>query len=223
MIVTLLGATGLVGNECRKILEKADFVERLILPVRRMPGGAISGAKAEWTLIDFSKLQERKDLFTADAVICCLGTTIKKAGNKKNFEAVDLKLPLACAGIAKAQGAKHFLVLSAQGANPSSPFHYNRTKGLLEQGLGLLGFPSLTVVRPSLLLGKRTERRPLESLMQKVFSRNLNFIPAFWRPVHAEAVAQVLASSLLEPPQGMRIIYNRSLAKMDIVISLSAK
>src|SRR5574344_463000 len=72
MLVTLLGATGLVGNECRKVLEKADFVERLILPVRRIPGDAVSGAKAEWTLTDFSKLQERKDLFAADAVICCL-------------------------------------------------------------------------------------------------------------------------------------------------------
>lgn len=223
MIVTLLGATGLIGNECRKVLENTDLVEKLILPVRKIPEGIVPNAKTEWILTDFSNLQERKNALVADAIICCIGTTIRKAGSKKNFEAVDLKLPLACAGIAKAQGAKHFLIVSAQGANPTSPFHYNRTKGLLEQGLGLIGFPSLTIVRPSLLLGKRAEKRPLESLMQKAFSHNLSLIPSFWRPVHAETVAQVLASSLMEPPQGTRIIYNRSLAKADILVSLSSK
>ena len=75
-----------------------------------------------------------------------------------------MHLPLTAAAIAKDCGVKHFLVVSAQGANSKSWIPYNRAKGLLEEGLEILQFPSLTIARPSLLLGKRKEKRFFEAL-----------------------------------------------------------
>ncbi|MBP5246830.1 MAG: NAD-binding protein [Fibrobacter sp.] len=214
MVVTLLGSTGLVGKEVLRFLEASPSVEKIILPVRKIPSGPV-GEKSYPVEIDFENLKLHKNSFLADAVICCLGTTLKKAGSKKAREHVDLQIPLECAAIAKAQKVKHFLVISAQGANAHSPFHYNRTKGLLEEGLKMLEFPSLTIIRPSLLLGKRAESRTAEDLFQKITSKHLHLIPEFWRPVHAKAVAALLVASLSCPPNGPHIIFNRTIAKSD--------
>ncbi len=214
MIVTLLGSTGLVGKEVLQFLEASSFVEKIILPVRKIGKGPV-GAKSYPVEMDFENLKLHKNIFLSDAVICCLGTTLKKAGSKKAREHVDLQIPLAAAAISKAQKVKHFLVVSAQGANPHSPFHYNRTKGLLEEGLSMLGFPSLTIVRPSLLLGKRSEYRAAENFLQKISEKHLHFFPEFWRPVHAKAVAATLIAALEYPPTGKHIIFNRTIARSD--------
>ncbi len=214
MIVTLLGSTGLVGKEVLRFLEASPSVEKIILPVRKIQEGP-GGTKSYPVEIHFENLKLHKNSFLADAVICCLGTTLKKAGSKKAREHVDLQIPLECAAIAKAQNVKHFLVISAQGANAHSPFHYNRTKGLLEDGLKMFGFPSLTIIRPSLLLGKRSESRTAEDIFQKITSKHLHMIPEFWRPVHAKAVAAELVASLESPPNGTRIIFKRTIARHD--------
>ncbi len=59
---------------------------------------------------------------------CCLGTTIKAAGSKENFEKVDHDAVVAFAKIAKAHDATSFTFLSAMGANANSMFFYNRVK-----------------------------------------------------------------------------------------------
>lgn len=116
--------------------------------------------------------------------------------------------------------------MSAMGANSKSPFFYNRLKGLLEEGLTMMGFESLTLVRPSLLLGKHKDKRFGEELMQKIFGNHPQVIPLYFRPVFAEAVAVHLCASLLRPPKdhvcvtdgvkGKRIIYNRILAQTKV-------
>jgi len=112
------------------------------------------------------------------------------------------------------------------GADSHSPFFYNRLKGTLEEGLTMMNFETLTLVRPSLLLGKHNDKRLGEELMQKFFGKNPMLVPSFFRPVHAETVAAHLVASLLKPPKdhvnvtdgvkGKRIIYNRTLAKTKV-------
>ena len=158
---------------------------------------------------------------SCDALICCLGTTLKQAGSKPAQEKIDLRLPLTLAALAKRQGVKHFLCISAMGANSHSPFFYNRLKGQLEEGLTMMGFESLTLVRPSLLLGKHKDKRFGEELMQKLFGAHPEFLPARFRPVRAETVAAHLVANMLKPPvdhvcatdgvRGKRIVYNRLL------------
>ena len=121
---------------------------------------------------------------------------------------------------------RHFLCVSAQGANTHSPFFYNRLKGMLEEGLTMMNFEALTLVRPSLLLGKHKDKRFGEELMQKIFGKHLAILPARIRPVFAEAVAAHLVASMLKPPfdhvcatdgtKGKRIIYNRILSQTPV-------
>lgn len=209
MRCTLLGSSGLVGAACLRELSKHDEVDEIICPVRDA-NRTEALPKARIVEIDFADLKSHRELFQTDAVICCLGTTRKKAGSNKARDYVDLQIPLTAAGIAKECGAKHFLVVSAQGANAKSWIAYNRAKGLLEQGLIMLDFDSLTIARPSLLLGARKEKRFMEDLAAKLFTRVPP--PVFWRPVFADSVARALVESMLNPPEKKkRILFNRIL------------
>lgn len=245
MKVAVLGSTGLIGKNVVKLLSRLDQVVRVYCPVRTIPGtdgapdltsmGILQGSsKLDFEVVDFGKLaadgEGNKKLLAGflgcEAVICCLGTTIKQAGSKAEQERIDTRLPLTCAAIAKRAGVKNFLCVSAMGADSHSPFFYNRLKGMLEDGLTMMNFETLTLVRPSLLLGKHKDRRIGEELMQKLFGKNPMLVPSFFRPVHAETVAAHLVTSLLKPPKdhvcvsdnvkGKRIIYNRTLAKTKV-------
>src|SRR5690606_26648384 len=99
-----------------------------------------------------------------DIAFCCLGTTIKQAGSQEAFRAVDHDLVVAVAQRARALGARHFLVVSALGADPRSSVFYNRVKGEMEESLRAMDWPQLTIARPSLLLGERNETRLVEQL-----------------------------------------------------------
>lgn len=245
MKVAVLGSTGLVGKNVIRLLTRLDQVIRVYCPVRTLPGqdgtadlatmGILQGAsKLDFEVVDFTALGEsgegnakiRAGFLGCDAVICCLGTTIKQAGSKAEQERIDTRLPLTLAAIAKKVGVKNFLCVSAQGADSHSPFFYNRLKGMLEDGLTMMNFETLTLVRPSLLLGKHKDKRLGEELMQKLFGKHPELLPSFFRPVHAETVAAHLVTSLLKPPtdhvcasdgvKGKRIIYNRVLSKTKV-------
>ena len=212
MKVALLGSTGLIGKSVAQLLSRLDDVESVFCPVRSVPD------LNQWAS------SVCKNFAGCDAVICCLGTTLKQAGSKPAQEKVDLRLPLTLAALAKRQGVKHFLCVSAMGANSNSPFFYNRLKGQLEEGLTMMGFDSLTLVRPSLLLGKHKDKRFGEELMQKLFGAHPEWVPAHFRPVPAETVAAHLVANMLKPPvdhvcatdgvKGKRIIYNRQLREL---------
>lgn len=240
MRISLLGSTGLVGKNVAQLLAQLDEVDSVYCPVRSVPDlnalGIFNGvSKFNFDAVDFDALiaarpEEQwassvcKNFTGCDAVICCLGTTLKQAGSKAAQEKIDLRLPLTLAALAKRQGVKHFLCISAMGANSHSPFFYNRLKGQLEEGLTMMGFESLTLVRPSLLLGKHKDKRFGEELMQKIFGAHPEFLPAHFRPVRAETVAAHLVANLLKPPvdhicaidciKGKRIIYNRQLREL---------
>lgn len=245
MKVAVLGSSGLIGKNVVRLLTRLEQVVRVYCPVRKLPGEGISpdfaamgilqgSSKLDFEIVDFTALAPEDEghrkllagFLGCDAVVCCLGTTIRKAGSKKAQEQIDVRLPLTCAAIAKKAGVRHFLCVSAQGADSHSPFFYNRLKGMLEEGLTMMNFEALTLVRPSLLLGKRNEKRLGEDLMQKLFGKHPEFLPSFFRPVHAETVAAHLVTSLLKPPTdhvcaadgvlGKRIIYNRVLAKTKV-------
>lgn len=131
----------------------------------------------------------------ADDVYCCLGTTLRKAGSKAAFERVDYHLVLDLARASKAQGARQFLVVSAVGASLRSPAFYSRVKARMEQALQEVGFASLHIVRPSLLLAERAEWRPAEWLASMAAPRLNPLLRgelAKYRAVKVEAVAAAM-------------------------------
>ena len=146
---------------------------------------------------DFTVLADAASVWDADAVICALGSSIRKAGSEAAFAAVDRDLPIAIAKRARAAGARSFALNSSLGASHSGNF-YLRTKAQVEDGIRQLGFPSYTIVRPSLINARRTEARPAERVGLALANLLAPVIPRRYRPVSAEAIAGTLLRFALD-------------------------
>lgn len=200
----VIGATGLVGRECvKQLIARTDF-ERVAAVARRALPDDLQSPKLQAVLIDFDRLDDRSDVFQASHVFCALGTTIKQAGSQERFRQVDFGYPLRVAELARAAGTRHFLLVSSLGASPASRGFYLRVKGELEQAILALGFPSVTVVRPSLLLGNRNEFR----LGEAIAARLAWAFPRKYRAVQVRDVAHALVDAAVEDRPGVRVIEN---------------
>jgi uncharacterized protein YbjT (DUF2867 family) len=123
-------------------------------------------------------------------------------GPRRRFREVDFEYPLKLAQLLRTAGARHFSIVSAKGASPRSPFFYSRVKGEVEAGLVSMGWPSLAIVRPSLIGGLRNPPRPLERLAERV----LRFAPRSLRTVPAEQIARAMLGCAIEQRPGTRIV-----------------
>ena len=209
--VALAGATGLVGGEAlRRFLADASFARVVAIVRRPLEGPLARDPKLEQQVVDFDKLEKRPPPLDVDAVVCALGTTIKVAGSQEAFRRVDYEYPLVLARLGLAAGARQFLLVSALGASARSPVFYNRVKGELEDAVRGLGYPSVTIVRPSLLLGDRQEVRPGEEI-GKLFGF---LVPGKYKPVAAGAVANALVTAAREGRPGVRVIESDEIRAM---------
>jgi uncharacterized protein YbjT (DUF2867 family) len=198
------GASGLVGGLLLDaLLEDPLYREVCSLGRRPLPR---QHPKLVQRTVDFARL-EGEALPASDEAFCCLGTTIKKAGSQEAFRAVDHDAVLAFAKAARQAGAKRFLVVTALGADPRSRVFYNRVKGEVEQALQGVGFESLVILRPSLLLGERAESRPGEHVAI-VLSKALGPLlrPFGGRPIEARTVARAMRALAHEGPPGVRVV-----------------
>lgn len=152
----VVGGTGLVGTALVKLLcDSEEYVSVTVLSRRKLD---FEHPKLTVKVRSFDQLEE-KDIDFAHEVFCCLGTTMKKAKTKEQFEKIDVEYPLHIASLAKKCGIMHFIIISAIGASEKSAFYYNKVKGKLERELMALELPQLSIVRPSLLVGDRMEFR----------------------------------------------------------------
>ena len=156
MTLLLAGGTGLVG---RSLLELAKSRQ---IPITTV-GRRITGDVENELVVDFAAMPT---LPSSDIAICTLGTTMADAGSKSAFKAVDFDAVMAFARAAKQSGVRHFLVVTAVGADIESRAFYSRIKGAVEIELTTVGFVRLDIVRPGLLLGKRQSRRLIEQVLQ---------------------------------------------------------
>lgn len=135
-----------------------------------------------------------------DDVFIALGTTLKVAGSKQAFRAVDFEAVVALARSGRAAGATRLGVISAMGANSQSPVFYNRVKGDMEAAVCALGFETVVIARPSLLSGDRASLQQTERPGEQWGLRALKWlkplIPANYRPVDADQVARALVDTL---------------------------
>ena len=202
LCLLLIGSTGAVGLEVLRLALADERVDRVIAPTRRP---LTEHAKLENPVIDFLHLPADAVWWKADAVICTLGTTIRIAGSQADFAAVDRDLVAQVAKHARKAGATRFALNSSLGANPSGNF-YLRTKAEAEQGVGALGYPSYTIVRPSLIDAKRDELR-LGERVGLLFAGLLRpLIPARYLPVKAASIASALLEGVIAGQPGERII-----------------
>jgi uncharacterized protein YbjT (DUF2867 family) len=200
------GATGLVGTALLQLLATdAEYREVRVLG-RRPPAQA--GAKVRFIESDFGTLAALARELAVDDVFCCLGTTIRKAGSQEAFERVDFRMVVDLARATQQAGAKRFLVVSAVGASAHAAAFYSRVKGRMEQAVRELPFEAVHIVRPSLLLGDRAERRPAEQAAQVVapwLAPVLRGPLAKYRAVPADEVAAALVTLARRPAKGAHV------------------
>ncbi|WP_223554484.1 NAD(P)H-binding protein [Lysinibacillus sphaericus] len=214
----VVGATGLTGTSLvKQLCENDEYVSVTVIARREL---AFTHPKLEVKIRNFDTLEE-KDIELAQEVYCCLGTTIKKAGSREEFEKVDFEYPLTIASLAKKRGIPHMLVITAMGANENSPFYYNRVKGKLEHDLMVIGLQRLSIIRPSLLVGEREEVR----LGEKVGEQVLKFVKPLLvgplkrsRSIEASQVAKAMIVIALQEhgtKQPVTVYQSQELAKLD--------
>jgi len=203
------GGTGLVGSALLDELSRFAFATNA---VARRPGTPRPGL--DWHGMDMARLRRTDIPDGTTAAFCALGSTIKAAGSQAAFRAVDHDLVLAFASACRDAGVPAFAAVSAAGADPGSRIFYSRVKGETERDLAALGFPSLALLRPGLLLGPRTERRPLERGTMAVERVLHPLLPARWRGIEAAAVARALVAVASQARGGVRIVDNREIAAL---------
>lgn len=207
--VLVAGATGLVGRAIVARLCADPGVARVHAVARRAL--EVEAPKLEAHVVDFARLPPLPPL---DEAYLALGTTIRVAGSREAFRAVDIEANLAVAKAVLAAGARRIGLVSAMGANARSRLFYSRCKGELEEALAALPLEALVIARPSLLLGNRERlgqpQRRGEQLMAGIDRWLHPLLPARLRGIAAEDVAGALVGTLPEA-RGRRILDSASM------------
>jgi uncharacterized protein YbjT (DUF2867 family) len=201
----VIGASGLVGSHVVQQLLADDAFNKVRVLVRKPL--AIQHPKLEQQIADFSNYNEyQTKLGKGDCIFCCIGTTNAKVkGNKALYRTIDFDIPVNAARFGSEAGFKHYLLVSAMGANSSSRIFYSRLKGEVEEVIGTFPYQSFHVFRPSFLLGKRTEQRLGESI-GKAISKLFSFlIPSNYKPIEAATVAKAMVTAAKQQKSGFAV------------------
>ncbi len=210
------GATGLVGREILAALladkrySAVHTVGRSTLPLKH--------AKLVQHTADFSglpKLRLAPALPPVDDVFIALGTTIKVAGSQAAFRTIDFDAVVALSQAALALGATHLGVVSAMGADPQASVFYSRVKGDMEAAVSDLGYPSVTLVRPSMLAGDRDALDQPTRLGERIGLSVMRWlkpiIPDDYKAVAARDVAAALVHAVYQGQPGVQRILSGAL------------
>jgi uncharacterized protein YbjT (DUF2867 family) len=202
----LVGGTGLVGRALLSLLLASDRYRKVHLLVRRVASNLPPSAKLKVQKVDFAQLPNSA-LPAADDVFIALGTTIKVAGSEHAFRQVDFDYVVNIARGALDVGAKRLAVVSAMGADPRSRVFYNRVKGEMEAAVAQLGYETVVIAQPSLLLGDRAAlgqpARRAEDLATRFLGPVRWIVPRGVRPISARSVAAAMFSELLAASPGV--------------------
>ncbi|MEX2484997.1 MAG: NAD(P)H-binding protein [Brumimicrobium sp.] len=207
---TLLGATGLIGSHILNTLQKDPTFDEIKVIVRRPL--EIDDPKVKVVVIDFEdEAQFEAAMKESDVVFSAIGTTQKKVkGDKEAYRKIDYDITVNAAKFGLKHGCKQFLVVSSIGADSSKRNFYLKLKGEVEDDLTALaekedGFKSLSIFRPSLLLGDRSETRIAESIGQ-FFGRALSFLfPKDYKPIKGKEVAEVMVEVAKRDVKGVEV------------------
>ena len=117
-------STGATGQEIvRLLLEDSNFSKVSIFVRREI---TMDHEKLITHKINFSRLNECRDLVDGDILFSALGTTRRESGGKKEQFLVDYNYQYEFARIASENGVSHYSLVSSVGANRYSFFFYPR-------------------------------------------------------------------------------------------------
>ena len=194
---TLLGASGLIGGHLLLLLlEDSDY--NTVKIILRKPL-TIKHSKLQQIIIDLADEEAMKmAIQKSDVVFCTIGTTNKKVkGSKQAYKKVDYDIPVLAAKLAQTCAIPSFVLVSVIGANAIGSNFYLRLKGMVEDAISNMSIPSIGIMQPSILLGKRKERRVGEQIgkfLMQIISPLLIKNLQQYKPIHALDVAKAMVS-----------------------------
>lgn len=187
----------MVGGELlRLLLDMPDYTRVHAISRRPLP---VDSPRLANRILPLEQVRTQLTGIQCQDAYCCIGSTLRNAGSEADRRRIDLDLTVGFARAAQGLGATRFIVVSSAGADPSARNPYLRVKGELEQALRELRFEALDVIRPGLLLGMRSELRPLElagRLLMPLLNPFLHGRQARWRGISArDAAAAMLGAA----------------------------
>lgn len=200
----VIGATGLIGSELvRQLAEDATYSEVRIFARKKMTGLA---SKFSITEVNFDDLESFADQLRGDVLFSTLGTTLKTAGSKEAQYKIDFNYQFEVAKRASDNGVRHLVLLSSAGADAKSAIFYSRMKGELDLAVQQLGFEQVSILRPSMLVGKRKEFRLGERIFTPL-AYIVNILPFLrkYRPIRDRIVAQAMRNAAARSEKGCQI------------------
>lgn len=204
----IAGATGLVGGHLLDLLLEDENYSTVKVLSRRTLGGD-DGKLKEIIIEDFDKLENYSEELKADDYFCCLGTTMKKAGNKAAFKKVDFQYPTTLAAIARENNANSFHLISAMGADSSSMIFYNKVKGETEDAIQSMKLEKAYIYRPSFIAGERAEKRTAEKAAIWIANKfDFIFFGPFkkYAAVHAKTIANAMLKTAKNSKEKFNVI-----------------
>ncbi len=216
----LIGASGLVGGHCLRLLAEESSYESVHLLVRKsikIPDDIPSRKIIQHSIGSLDAMGDNLSVFRAHDVYCTLGTTIRTAGSQEAFRKVDYDYVVNAARLSAQNGGERFLVVSALGAHVQSSVFYSRTKGEMERDVQASGIANSCAFRPSFIDGNRTESRPGEYLgivFTKMLAPLLIGPMRKYRVIHARTIAMGMMRYALSDKQGHDIIESDAIERL---------
>ena len=194
--VAVIGSTGLVGSHIVDLLKKENACQKIRLLVRRPV--EFSHPKLEIKLVNFEDYESLKlALAGCNVVFCAVGTTQDKVkGDQLQYRKVDYDIPVNAARACLETGGSNFLLVSSVGADSNSKNFYLRLKGEVEEAVQKFPIKSISIFRPSMLLGNRKEFRLGERIGQSGMKLLAPLLRGKWRKYKAIEARDVAAAMI---------------------------
>ena len=211
--VTLFGGTGLIGSLLLDILIKDNDYHKINVVTRKSI--SLSHKKIKIHIIDFSDSKSySQTLRNSQIVFASIGTTQSKVkGNKESYRKIDFDIIYNIAKACKENNIENFSFVSSSGANIKSNNFYLNLKGEIENSILNLNLSSTSVFRPSLLLGKRKEKRYGEKIAQLIMPFLSFLMPSKYKPIKAAIVAKSMVNISKSIQPGFKIYHYKEIIK----------
>jgi len=196
----VLGGTGATGQELVKLLLKDSNFSKVSIFVRRTLN--IEHKKLTTHKIDFSRLNEYKELVAGDILFSALGTTKKDAGSKNQQYLVDYTYQYEFAKMASENGVTHYSLVSSVGANEKSLFFYPKIKGALEEAVKGLKFNKIQIFQPPALIRQPDLIRAAEKSGLKILKKlnKIGILKSLKPLLVADLAIKMISEALLKKP-----------------------
>ena len=213
--VSVFGGSGLIGGNLIHFLKQDPFFKKINLIVRSPI--ILKDEKIKIHEIDlFKKSEILNSIKTSKIVFLTIGTTMSKVnGDKKKYKKIDFGITKDIADSCKELGVEKLILVSSSGADLKSKSFYLNLKGKIEKYVADINLKSVYILRPSLLLGKRGEKRFGEKLAQIIMPKISFLMSSKYKPIDAKSVAKAMAQLSKTDTKGVKIFHYEEMVDLS--------